>query len=42
MTEPDWDCNMAKGRWDQNNFARCILERLKQAHTETLNYAKGG
>ena len=40
MTEPDWDCDMAKERWDQNHFARCILEGLKQAHTETLNYAK--
>ena len=40
MTEPDWDCDMAKGRWDQNHFARCILEGLKQMHTKTLDYAK--
>ena len=31
---------MAKRRWDQNHFARCILEGLKQTHTKTLNYAK--
>ena len=31
---------MAKGRWDQSNFAGCILEGLKQAQTKTLNYAK--
>ena len=24
-TEPDWDYNMAKGRWDQSHFVRCIL-----------------
>ena len=40
MSEPDWDCDMAKEMWDQNHFSRCILERLKQAHTKTLNYAK--
>ena len=40
MTEPDWDYNMAKRRWDQNHFARCSLEGLKQVHTKTLNYAK--
>ena len=39
-TEPDWDYNMAKRRWDQNHFARCILEGLKQMYTETLGYAK--
>ena len=25
ITEPDWDYNTAKGRWDQNHFVRCIL-----------------
>ena len=40
MSEPDWDCDMAKEMWDQKHFSRCILERLKQAHTKTLNYAK--
>ena len=27
-TEPDWDYNTAKGRWDQNHFFRCILEGI--------------
>ena len=40
MTEPDWNYNMAKRGWDQNQFARHILEGLKRAHTKTLNYAK--
>ena len=31
---------IAKGRWDQTHFVRCILEGLKQMHTKTLNYAK--
>ena len=31
---------MPKWRWDQNHFARCILEGLKRVHTKTLNYAK--
>ena len=31
---------MAKGRWDQSNFVRCILEGLRQAGAKTLNYAK--
>ena len=31
---------MAKGRWDQSYFVRCILERCRQMHTKTLNYAK--
>ena len=39
-TEPDWDYNMAKGRWDQSHFVRCILEGLRQARARTLNYAK--
>ena len=30
-TEPDWDYNTAKGRWDQSHFVRCILEGLRQA-----------
>ena len=36
MTEPDWDYNMAKRKWDQNHFARGIPEELKQACTKTL------
>ena len=40
MTEPDWNYNMAKRGWDQNQFARHILEGLKQACTKTLNYAQ--
>ena len=24
--EPDWDYNMAKVRWNQGHFVRCILE----------------
>ena len=40
ITEPDWDYNTAKGRWDQSHFVRCILEGLGQAHAKTLNYAK--
>ena len=40
MTEPDEKYKMAKRGWDQNQFARCILEGLKQTHTKTLNYAK--
>ena len=31
---------MAKGRWDQSHFVRCILEGLRQARARTLNYAK--
>ena len=38
--EPDWDYNSAKGRWDQSHFVRCILEGLRQARSEPLNYAK--
>ena len=33
-TEPDWDYNMAN--WDQNHFARHILEGFKRIHTKTL------
>ena len=39
-TEPDWDCNTAKGRWDQSRFERCILEGLRQARAKPLNYGK--
>ena len=38
--EPDWDYNTAKRTWDQNHFARCILEGLKQMDAKTLDYAK--
>ena len=40
ITEPDWDHNTAKGRWDQSHFVRCILEGLRQACAKTSNYAK--
>ena len=30
ITEPDWDYNTAKGRWDQSHFVRCILEGLRR------------
>ena len=39
-TEPDWDYNTAKGRWDQSHFVRCILEGLRQAGAKPLNYGK--
>ena len=39
-TEPDWDYNTAKGRWDQNHFVRCILEGLRQVRSKPLNYGK--
>ena len=29
-SEPDWDNNTAKGRWDHSHFVRCILERLRR------------
>ena len=35
-TEPDWDYNTAKGRWDQSHFVRCILEGLRQARAKRL------
>ena len=38
--EPDWDYNMAKGRWDQSHFVRCVLEGLTQVLAKTLNYVK--
>ena len=40
ITEPDWDYNTAKGRWDQSHVVRCILEGLRQARTKPLNYGK--
>ena len=39
-TEPDWDYNTAKRRWDQSHFVRYILEGLKQAHSKPLNSGK--
>ena len=39
-TEPDWDYNTGKGRWDQSHFVRCILEGLRQVHAKPLNYGK--
>ena len=39
-TEPDWDYNTVKGRWDQSHFVRCILEGLRQALAKPLNYGK--
>ena len=39
-TEPDWDYNTAKDRWDQSHFVRCILEGPRQAHSKPLNYGK--
>ena len=38
--DPDWDYNMAKGRWDWSHFVRCVLEGLKQVRAKKLNYAK--
>ena len=38
ITEPDWDYNMAKGRWYQSHFVRCILEGLRQVRAKPLNY----
>ena len=40
ITEPDWDYNTAKGRWDQSHVVRCILEGLRQARAKPLSYAK--
>ena len=40
ITEPDWDYNTAKGRWDQSHFVRYILEGLRQACAKPLNYGK--
>ena len=39
-TEPDWDYNTAKGRWNQSHFVRCILEGLRQVCSKPLNYSK--
>ena len=30
ITEPDWDYNTAKERWDQSHFVRCVFEGLRQ------------
>ena len=40
ITEPDWDHNTAKGRWDQSHFVRCIPEGLRQACAKPLNYGE--
>ena len=40
ITEPDWDYNTAKGRWDQSRFVRCIPEGLRHARAKPLNYGK--
>ena len=40
ITEPDWNYNTAKGRWDQSHFVRCILEGLRQACAKPLNFGK--
>ena len=40
ITEPDWNYNTAKGRWDQSNFVRCILEGLREVRAKPLNYGK--
>ena len=37
ITEPDWDYNTAKGRWDQSHFVRCILEGLRQARAKPFS-----
>ena len=39
-TEPDWDYNTGKGRWDQSHFVRWILEGLRQVCAKPLNYGK--
>ena len=39
-TEPDWEYNRAKGRWDQSHFVKCILEGLRQACAKPLNNGK--
>ena len=31
---------MAKGKWNQSHFVKCILEGLRRVHAKTLNYAK--
>ena len=40
ITEPDWDYNTAKGRWDQSHFVDVFLKDSRQMHAKTLNYAK--
>ena len=39
-TEPERDYNTAKGRWDQSDFLRCILEGLRHSRAKPLNYGK--
>ena len=36
ITEPDWNYNTAKGRWDQSHFVRYILEGLRQGCAKPL------
>ena len=40
ITEPDWNYNTAKGRWDQSHFVRCVLKGLRQACAKPLNFSK--
>ena len=40
ITEPNWDYNTAKRRWDQRHFVICILEGLRQVGSKPLNYGK--
>ena len=39
-TEPESDYNAAKGRWDQSNFVRCLLQGCRQVHSKPINYGK--
>ena len=39
-TEPDWDYNTVKGRWDKSHVVRCVLEGLRQARAKPLNCGK--
>ena len=41
-TEPDWDYNTAKGRWDQSHVVRCILKGLRQARVKPLKLWQTG
>ena len=36
-TEPEWNYNKTKGRWDQSHFVRCILKELRQVLAKTLS-----
>ena len=40
-TEPESDYNAAKGRWDQSNFVRCILEGCRQVRSKPINWKTG-